>query len=348
MSNTDKKRRSIRGYLGPFTPQWIKTTFNILYSRWRLINNCIYDYRFYKRWSGLPRLSPSRINLRALITMDYHRIEKGLSLREPRPGFGKYHVEKLVRNLHSYVSRYEADSTVVVAVNVLRAYREFNQRHDSVDQRIHDEIGNLEQRVEKSPVCDDRGGCIELTREQIHQAGLTDLHGFFTSRHSVRDFSDEPVSRQLVERAIAMAQWTPSVCNRQAWRVYCFHDPDTKRAVLSHQNGNMGFGHQASWVFVITCDVAHFVSVGERNQAWVDGGMFAMSLLYAFHSLGLGACALNWSKEKEADRALRKTAGIDDRDVIIMLMAVGHLPERLRVAHSARKDLNEVMIVAAD
>ena len=143
-----------------------------------------------------------------------------------------------------------------------------------------------------------------------------------------------------------MAQWTPSVCNRQAWRVYCFHDPDAKRAVLAHQNGNAGFGHQASWVFVITCDVANFVSVGERNQAWVDGGMFAMSLLYAIHSLGLGACALNWSKEKEDDRALRRTAGIDDRDVIIMLAAVGHLPEKLRVAHSVRKDLNEVMIAA--
>jgi nitroreductase len=346
MSSSGTKR-SFRGYIGRIAPQWLKTTYNILYSRWRLINNCIYDYRFYKRQSGLPRFSPSRVNLRALITMDYHRIEKGLSLRDPRPGFGQYHVRKLVQNLHSYVNLFEADSTVLVAVNVLRAYCEFHQHLDCIDQRIHDQIEILEQRVGRSPVCDDRGGCIDLTREQIQQEGMMDLRSFFKSRHSVRHFSEEPVPRQLIERAIAMAQWTPSVCNRQAWRVYCFHDQDAKRAVLAHQNGNLGFGHQASWVFVITCDLAHFVSVGERNQAWVDGGMFAMSFFYALHSLGLGACALNWSKEKEADRALRRTAGIDDRDVIIMLAAVGHLPEQLKVAHSARKDLDEVMIEAS-
>ena len=343
MSKTDGRRR-LAGYLGPVTPQWIKTTYNILYSRWRLINNCIYDYCFFRRWSGLPRLAPSRISLRALITMNYHRIEKGLSLREPRPGFGKYHIEKLVRDLHSYIDRFGPDQTIVVAVNVLREYLEFNRRHDSVDQAIREKIEALQERVAKLPVCDERGGSIELTRAQIQEAGMIDLHRFFASRHSVRHFSHEPVPRQLIERAVAMAQSTPSVCNRQAWRVYCFQDPDTKRAVLAHQNGNLGFGEQASWVFVITCDVAHFVSVGERHQAWVDGGMFSMSLLHALHSLGLGACALNWSREKEADRALRKTAAIDERDVIIMLAAAGHLPEKLRVAQSARKHLHEVMI----
>ena len=139
----------------------------------------------------------SRQSVPPLITMDYHRIEKGLSLRDPRPGFGKYHVGKLLKNIHFYLDRHEFDSTVAVAINALRVYREFNERFDCVDPRIDDKIKRLEQRIneKKSSVCDDRGGSLELTRCQIHQAGMMDLRTFFSSRHSVRNFSDEPVPR---------------------------------------------------------------------------------------------------------------------------------------------------------
>jgi nitroreductase len=74
--------------------------------------------------------------------------------------------------------------------------------------------------------------------------------------------------------------------------------------------------------------------------------MFAMSLLLALHSLGLGACPLNWSMEKGPDMALRRTAKIHDEDAVIMLIAVGHLPEVLRVAQSPRKNLDEVVVWA--
>ena len=41
-----------------------------------------------------------------------------------------------------------------------------------------------------------------------------------TSRHSVRAFLDEPVSRATVESLLETARWTPSGGNLQPWRVY--------------------------------------------------------------------------------------------------------------------------------
>jgi hypothetical protein len=71
--------------------------------------------------------------------------------------------------------------------------------------------------------------------------------------------------------------------------------------------------------------------------------MFAMSLIYALHSLGLGTCCLNWSVEQDADLRLRSVAQIAPSENVIMLLAVGHLPDELAVACSPRKDLSDVL-----
>lgn len=105
---------------------------------------------------------------------------------------------------------------------------------------------------------------------------------------------------------------------------------------LRWQPGNRGFGHLASRALVVTVDLQAFSGPGERNQAWVDGGMFAMSLLYALHSLGYGACPLAWSQRSSFDRQARAALGIPPNEVIIMMIAVGTLPERFRVAVSQR------------
>jgi nitroreductase len=118
--------------------------------------------------------------------------------------------------------------------------------------------------------------------------------------------------------------------------------PKKMQAALSHQNGNRGFGYRAQGVLVITSDLRAFVNAGERNQCWVDGGLFAMSVVYALHSLGLGCCMLNWSMEAAADRAMRKEMGIPDSEAVITMTAVGHLKERFKVARSHRRPLHEI------
>ena len=177
------------------------------------------------------------------------------------------------------------------------------------------------------------------------QKSKIDLTEFFACRYSIRNFTDEEVDYNLIEQAIRMAQKTPSVCNRQSSKVYIFRNEEDRQLVLSYQNGNRGFGHLVNKVLIVTSDLQNFVSVGERNQCWIDGGMYAMSVVYALHSLGLGTCCLNWSVEYEVDRRLRKAANIPDSEAVIMMIAVGHIPEQLSVAQSPRKSIEEVMVV---
>jgi nitroreductase len=116
------------------------------------------------------------------------------------------------------------------------------------------------------------------------------------------------------------------------------------RAVLEHQNGNRGFGDTAQRILVVTCDYRAFASCTERNEAFVDGGMFAMSLVYALHALELGFCCLNLCQQNRTGRALRRVGNIPDHEALIMVIAVGHLPDALHVARSERRAVEDVLV----
>ena len=311
----------------------------------RLLANFIYDLnRFFKSSSAGGRFN-TKTKFQALIVKEYHRIEKGLALKEPRVGFGYNVVQSLVSTLGKYQTKYGLDETAQTALNVLFAYYEFNLKHGRQDEQLYQELVKLKNTIPHNQSLTNAGGVIELSKQEILDSAQLDLRDFFKSRYSIRQFASENVEMSLIEAAVKMAQKTPSVCNRQSSKVYVFSSDEDKKKALSYQTGNRGFGDQANKVLIVTSDLGHFFNIGERNQCWIDGGMFAMSLVYALHCLGLGTCCLNWSVFYEVDIALKKAVGISNADSIIMMIAVGHLPEKLKVAQSTRKNLEEVLIV---
>jgi hypothetical protein len=50
---------------------------------------------------------------------------------------------------------------------------------------------------------------------------------------------------------------------------------------LKLQGGIRGFGHLTNKLIVITSDTAVFLMM--KDQAFIDGGMYAMNVLYGLH-----------------------------------------------------------------
>lgn len=306
----------------------------------RLWSNYNYDRSRFLRWSSVAGLAGEKQQLCSWIDADAHKIEKALALKSPRPGFGKAVVHRLMENLHDYVERFGPDRSTHVSLNVLRAYVDFGSQHGI----SHDELAQAISKLSASGGAPPCGGVSRISREEILAHSKLDLEQFFFSRHSIRHFSDEEVDYSLIERAVYLASKTPTVCNRQSLRVYAYPDPEDRKRVLACQMGNSGFGDQIKVALVVTADSRTFFSVGERNQGWIDGGLFSMSLIYALHSLGLGSCCLNWSVEKENDKALRTVTGIPEAEMVIMMIGVGALPESLLVAQSPRRPVSELLV----
>ena len=131
-------------------------------------------------------------------------------------------------------------------------------------------------------------------------------------------------SREVIARAVRTAQRTPSVCNRQAWRVHVYTSPEDKDVVLRTQDGNAGFGHLAASILLVSSDTRVYVSSGERHQAYVDGGMFAMSLVYALQAQGVASCCLNLCNYFFQDVAVHRACRIPAWETPIMMIAIGY------------------------
>lgn len=295
----------------------------------------IYDWFRFTKHAGA-RYTPSPSRLQYVVIKIYHRLEKSLALPGRRPGHGKaavYALTKVLRqrirpgsNLH-FQER--------VALRVLHEFIELEKPH--VDYSKEQKL----LAVTNANFQDEPGGALNLPRAHLQKGMLGDPQVFFGTRHSVRDFKPQPVSSEDLRLALELASTTPSVCNRQAWHVYYTEDRTVIDKALSFQNGNQGFGHRIPTLLVLAADLNAFDTSAERYQHWIDGGMYSMTLVWALHSLGLGSCCLNWSKDVLDDIKFRKALNVKKNHSVLMLLAVGHMQDNVAVCVSARTPIQE-------
>jgi nitroreductase len=169
-----------------------------------------------------------------------------------------------------------------------------------------------------------------------------DFESFSNSRRSMRNYSGTDVDAELIKQAITLARNAPSVCNRQSVRVHVYSNKETVQNLLRVQAGNRGFGHLANKVIVVTAELGAMHGLYERNQAFVDGGMWAMNLLYALHYYKIVACPLNCSNSLEKDKLLRKYGKIAKSETFIMLISIGYAADTFKIASSPRKSVDEI------
>lgn len=67
------------------------------------------------------------------------------------------------------------------------------------------------------------------TEEVLHQSNKYYHH--MDQRRSVRDFSDRPVPREVIENLIKTASTAPSGAHKQPWTFVAISDPDVKREI---------------------------------------------------------------------------------------------------------------------
>jgi nitroreductase len=317
-------------------PTRLRTILKIVRNSKRAAGDYLYDATRYFRYSST-FVYRTRANLAAKITATYHSVERGLALPDPRPGFGASNMAYLIAAIDEYVRKYGIDESLTAAAGALEAYAAFNELHNVPEYPSREEIKRLLGRLRPVRV-ENHGGTCEISRDSIRRATDPVTSDFFFTRHSIRQFSDEEVTVADIDAAIAIAQRAPAVCNRQECGVYVIHDKQLILKMLDIQ-GTRGFNERVNKLLVITHRLTAFYGSWERNQCWIDGGLFAMTLLLGLHAQGLGTCCLNWAKSAPTDLAMRTLLKMPDEEVIIMLMAVGHLPASLKVAYSARRPL---------
>ena len=305
----------------------------------------LYDVKRFYLSSSINGVYKNKDTLIGHILRISHALEKGLALPSPRNGYGKQKINQLLSDTERFYDTYGWHKAVDIATSSMGALIEFHISTNDLDKDIYERFNLLKLKIYDGKAPPETAGLISINKAQLLKDIQIDPEAFFMNRHSIRKFSDEKVEISELKRAVKLAMKTPSVCNRQTCRVRIYNTLDSMKKVLSFQDGNKGFGHGASAILVVTSDMSNFYKAGERNQGYIDGGLFAMSLVYALHAMGLGTCMLNWSMGYRSDKRFRQATGIPDKELVIMMIAVGVMQDSVEVAASPRKDIDDFCIV---
>ncbi len=280
--------------------------------------------------------------MRNRIYIQTHIIEKGLSLKDVRLGFGVPKVKKLLLSVENYYKKYEEGYILYFALSVIQKYLVFHREHNfTVDADLVQKYNDLRELIIKAPVMTDRyeGGIKRVKREDIVGIDFP-FEDFIKKRHSVRSFTGKPVSIDDLKDALRLTEYTPSACNRQPWVIRVFTQKDNILKILGIQQGSRQFMDDVSALILVSSSYNSF-AISEKNQPYVNGGLYAMTLLYALHAKGMGAIPLNMGLKPREVEKIKKLADLGVTDVPVILIAVGDISDTLNVANSCRVSYKE-------
>ena len=165
------------------------------------------------------------------------------------------------------------------------------------------------------------------------------------ARQSCRNFSDKPVSKELLYKIIAAASAAPSACNSQPWQVLVANTPEENEKIKTclQNNGRNKFldGAQAFIAVFSTervklnagtelkFDATHFVEY--------DIGEFIAYLTLAAKNNGLDSCIIGWVNNAEINNAFSVKGKCD------IVVALGYAAEN-KTREKSRKSLEAVII----
>jgi nitroreductase len=304
-----------------------------------LLADYFYDLRRFASHSAFGKdPSANRDHLQAHLMIEAHGIEKGLSFTEfaPRRGLGRLRaaISHLARARRAGLG--DDDTAVAMAHDAIANYCAANLAAGESLQEVVPDAPALAESAAAASVTEAAG-------PPLDKAECATVIKTMLTRASVREYADAPIAEAEIAEVVHAALRTPSVCNRQGFRVHYTLDSAVIATALAEQNGNRGFGHRVPGLFIVTSSLKIFADPSERNQAFVDGGLFAMSLMLSLHAHGFGNCPLNWSASYRQDLRLRGLVSLPDDEAVIMMIAFGKYPQTYRAAASRRYPLSHVM-----
>jgi len=309
----------------------------------RYLNHFLYDhFRFVKYSNTEYEYIRDTNKLVAKIISLYHVIEKGLSIETPRLRFGLPRIKLLIKYIEIYSGRVDRDNwdiQVISSLKVLSEYSKFN-RDRGADILLVDEF--LSDYSDFLAVEHIEGGTKVLALDDffLQEAPLFD--SVVSLRSSVRNFGVGEVALADVHSAIALAQQSPSTCNRQSSRVLVTKDRTQISKLLALQGGANGFSEQINCLLVICSDLSCYQGPGDRTSGIIDGSLFGMSLLHAATRYNIASIPLNWSKSYKDDIKLREMIKFPVSYTVLFFIGLGTFKNNVRVAHSTKNSTFEI------
>ena len=164
-----------------------------------------------------------------------------------------------------------------------------------------------------------------------------DTFELISTRRSIRKFTDDPVSDDLIHKILEAGIRAPSGLNNQPWRFAVIRDSELKSeiSVLTHYS-KIVLGANVLIAVFLDNSASY-----DRTKDCQAVGACIQNMLLSIHHLGLGAVWLGeiLKNRETVERILEVPEGCE----LMAVIALGH-PLEEKKAHGSRKPIEEVVI----
>lgn len=282
----------------------------------------------------------------ALIIKQIHAIEKGLSMKDLRLGFGIPRIELMLEYLEKYLSL-GGDRDAEELLMAGKVISEYIILHDQSNYSSEEYI-KVKRKAKKFlddnqlyDFSEEYGGVLYIHPNEK----CIDAEQFVklvNSRHSIREFKNKPVDDEKLKCALDLAIKSPSACNRQSTRVYVLDHSDFS-AIANWTGGVKTFLHTVDKILIITGQMSAYEK-DEYFQYTVSAGIFTGYLTLSLQAFGIGACVLQRSLIRNLQwKTVSQKLGIPHEEQVVCAIAIGVPEDEIKVPKSYRLPFERVV-----
>lgn len=276
------------------------------------------------------------------LTVGVHSLEKGLSFKNKKKGFGETKAINQLNTLLRYLRKgYPTDNYAVLeTLAIIEAYICYKKSVNEPIPEIEHLFDECKTLVGSHSPNYCSAGTKVLSKSELLCTDSTSYINFINKTRSIRNFDNTTeVSEEDILSAISISRMAPSACNRQPIKVYYTMDPNKNKAISKIVPGNKGFENEIPNFLIITAAKNYF-GLFEYNQWFVNGGIFLSYLRLALHTVNLGSCIFQWALYAD-EKGLRNLCNIPKNEAIIAIVGVGHYADKSYCIKAQRKSTDE-------
>lgn len=319
------KKRFLRLFLGEFREWGLYTLDNAL------------SYKFEALYCGI-RINKKHPLNESNFRRNIHRLEKGLSHSQIKETFADKYILKTVEALkRDYVLNDFGYSTRAWGYSVLNCY--FNHGGNLKNTK---EAYELFKTIRSPNLDADLVPYNEQSRPTL-SVKYNSLYALALRRRSIRFYLDKSVEPDVIKKAMKIAAFSPSACNRQSFKFLFFNKEEFVQKVLETAGGISGY--EIPSVVIVVGSYGGYFDERDINVPIIDSSLAIMAFLFALETLGLSSVCINWANVKTKDEKIRQLLMLEKDDFIVLLIGVGYPSPDGKIPSSVKKDVGELLLI---
>lgn len=151
-----------------------------------------------------------------------------------------------------------------------------------------------------------------------------ELKDVLLKRRSVRKFTEEPVSEEMIQQLLHAAMSGPSACNRKPWQFYVV----TNQEKLRELKGASLFTKMNAPLAIVVCGDLSKALPKKMAEYWIqDCSAATENILLRVTDLGLGAVWCGIHPQPTPEQRLHRILNIPETLIPLNVIFIGHPAE---------------------